>query len=1293
MSGFGNTRGPKRRKLSKPNTYEATYSSEQAKNIAAAAKADAEAENEDAVQDAVQAAANKAIKQALLEAKTKLLQSVSSAEGEGEGEGEGKVEEGEGEEGEEEEGEGEEGEEEGEEEEGEEGEEGEGEGEGEEGEEGEEEGAAVAPTVENVSGLLLLAELAEIYFKGNDAIKENAKKQIKKANNQISRTPSSVLGDPAIKSFIDNIIAPIAEGPEVEGPEAEGPEVEGPVAEAEPEAEPEAPEALEAPEAPEAPEEKIGIEYLQEKFGADADKLIKLIMCADSIHDFSSIAARGGNQGCCTDKLNEILKEPLYFNIAAGENIERKLASEYVINARKGVRYKGIEDSTINYFQEIYPKLCNFQSDTIITSIFDTSKLIVDSIPLKDCKDDCVILKFGNDYRSSTGKNILARNKITPAGQKKIEELRTYYDKYTSVGNALLTYLFGNNSGFDVVYFTFDAKKNMISDLIMGLNKIGSGNYAAGEIITPQNIVDSASTSYELFRTIGLDDLSKFNINSHDTLDRTHYYKTLNEMYSNYFTNDILSFNFIDSVIHHNNGEDTKIANRKRFKYNIKFLANANPPPNNISLIQDKNNGPTVGYLKKYIFNPITQLQNEAAALAAPGAVRAAPRAVRAAPAAQAKLSGKKRGRQEGGEESDDDDESDNNCMSIYPIAQKILNPTNVALPAPGGIPAGADLKLFTKMCFDIKRMGDHEQANALQSYIRKNFGCKGVFVTGDKLAALYSRLIGNPTIYLTGRVLTCYKGLPIVENLEKQKQNELNSIISEINNIYTKCNLILELKNIRQSNLGSILSNIHAFYNTYKAQNTNAARQLSLIGILSLIQVASSYYYINNILSKLAGIIGILTAAGVVANLDNIALNDKLPYDVILAKIAQYSATLTTIKTNYYDKIKDDIEFIQKNKLSDSSKKPIAAAGGGAAAGGAGAPELLPQASFNTFNIEVFKQDGYIPYKIEIQDNDTINIKNSNIYSIDTAINPKKETRANKNAQIIQSFINFNAELLYNKLHDADPLLDIERISGILNAPAGGAGGAAPNPKVGLLSYLNSKLTELEGLTGLGVAAPERAGKAGSSSSGGNYNGTLLVTPPGTPDRRSTKQMPSSPQSVRSVSTTTSTLKYPKHYRLNSSSTLSTLSEENNWSNYGSNSEYEWPTLSQEQQQTRSTEGIMGQEENAEQENFTNNFKSLFEEITKLFNDIQNDPILKEHIYIIKPSVITSNITLDVLQKTDIEQSDTSSLSMNISGGKYKTYKKKANRKYRKTYNNLLKKMGTLKINKKKSTRKQNRN
>ena len=111
------------------------------------------------------------------------------------------------------------------------------------------------------------------------------------------------------------------------------------------------------------------------------------------------------------------------------------------------------------------------------------------------------------------------------------------------------------------------------------------------------------------------------------------------------------------------------------------------------------------------------------------------------------------------------------NAPSVSQIYRKFKNTIWYGLAKP-------DFTLAGNILTDLKRTGDWEQCNAV-----KRLGGNHILCTGDRLCALYSRIIGNHTIYGSDKRLVIAKGIDIGEYSPEKELEYLNGKIDTIIN------------------------------------------------------------------------------------------------------------------------------------------------------------------------------------------------------------------------------------------------------------------------------------------------------------------------------------------------------------------------------------------------------------------------------------------------------------------------------------------------------------------------------
>ena len=148
------------------------------------------------------------------------------------------------------------------------------------------------------------------------------------------------------------------------------------------------------------------------------------------------------------------------------------------------------------------------------------------------------------------------------------------------------------------------------------------------------------------------------------------------------------------------------------------------------------------------------------------------------------------------------------------------INTTNVTTLMPDPV----DL---AKFFLDVKRMGDHEQANAVKALNLKDYRC--IFSTCDRLSGLYSRILGNPTVfantykssphddepvsYGSAKALFCYRGIPIIPpNPAQIARKALINNLQQFNYVLT----VFRQINYSKSSFQSLVDNIRMYKDSF---------------------------------------------------------------------------------------------------------------------------------------------------------------------------------------------------------------------------------------------------------------------------------------------------------------------------------------------------------------------------------------------------------------------------------------------------------------------------------------------
>jgi hypothetical protein len=480
----------------------------------------------------------------------------------------------------------------------------------------------------------------------------------------------------------------------------------------------------------------------------------------DSFHDFRNGTGRG-RKDCCTPELNVLTNSD---------------AQGYL--KFFGVPPSQVEEKTVDLYEKTCPLAVGFSLNKGIN--------FVD------------VVSFNQILANPA---CLANNK-SPAVKIVADADLDTVEKEKTIANALFTYLYGVPTEPTGVFFTFDASTNITKNFILNMNDAINKGFFVGQLLTPQNITDSATSP----SSAGLFKKKVFNKNvpmigeaQPPNKDRTKYVCTFKEFTSNYFSRSYTKFRIEPNTAQ---GSFTS-ATPYNFTYSI-TLPDKNGTDQtvviNFATTPDGKigkDGPSVDYLKKVIKKgvPLPLEEGENGAEIVPI-------------------------------------ETINRCATIEALIDFV--------EAEYGEEAARKL---IECIFDIKRAGDHEQSNALFYFlsIAENIH-KGILQTLDQLSALYSRLLGNTTIYTyntrTEKNLLCYKGTRIVDPLQL-KQTILASLMNNINRILGV--YLYFTRVIENSGFTKLLQNLQLY--TQYSHPTNI-----FFEYLVKIRAADAYLYLNNI-------------------------------------------------------------------------------------------------------------------------------------------------------------------------------------------------------------------------------------------------------------------------------------------------------------------------------------------------------------------------------------------------------------------------------------------------------------
>lgn len=383
--------------------------------------------------------------------------------------------------------------------------------------------------------------------------------------------------------------------------------------------------------------------------------------------------------------------------------------------------------------------------------------------------------------------------------------LKWFFEKRDKSGDAVNKDInMINGKNSFAIGFSFDARTSVIKDLIRPLNDLSKIHVY--QYITPQNFLDSANTNMEVLT---------FNDNPNflggDGTSRNKFMPSLKNEYNNFFTQGQANFSIANDGFE---DDDTK--------YGWTSIVSESPVQLEV-LYKDRKdndkhrNGPSVKFLSKLLID-CNQETNAA-----------------------------KR----------------NNCNKA--VSQLDKNYTMVD-PSPV-LQRFTDKQDLNKVIFDLKRFGDHEQANAVLYLNMK--GIPTVFVTGDILSGVYSRIIGNPTIYVNPtsagaddeedddvdgggeRSMYCYRGIQFDSDPLVAAQGQVTAVINTINSILTK---YTQLSNLTggKTNLDNLIKNIEEFYDKFKFADSDE-KVKKLYETIFQYKIKNILYYVGKLKATFA--------------------------------------------------------------------------------------------------------------------------------------------------------------------------------------------------------------------------------------------------------------------------------------------------------------------------------------------------------------------------------------------------------------------------------------------------------
>ena len=534
--------------------------------------------------------------------------------------------------------------------------------------------------------------------------------------------------------------------------------------------------------------------------GFKKEDILKLVKIIDSYHDFKvSPRLKAGIFG----KDNNGVAE-------AAASLEAERGSSSPVSKTQGTEFQAILNNYLKHLTGLTDEVF-FKSNGVTKSSPEASGRLFFE---KECGSilhasptlGCVPTKAKCSTFDHT--KLLSDDAIVLEKDEDFDE--NDVEKNKAMGQKLLEWFFPEKEGKGGIGFSFDAQAAIIKDFMQPLNNNGAGGgFYAIQVVTPQNILDSASTSYYVLN----DKAKKFITLSDKTTGRTEYTAPTKQEFSNLFTENVGSFSI--------NTTPAYDASKGSYSQDFQWQFNINPivPGDAVESITlnmeggSRNTGPSVTFLASLIYCWLRSQAGKDASAAALGACW------------QQK-------------------EANNNRM-VSPI------------PVIESLKAKARHNLIPRLLFDIKRLGDHEQANAVYYYNNTpGNALSAIFVTGDILSALYSRLLGNPTIYIRAAggdaeddddpsslscpYLMCYRGTKLETDPVAKEQNAIKNVLSQLNYYLSTITTFLSLAG--NDDFQTLLDNLE----THKAATPFVGENSALKNLLLQTKVKNTIDFLN---------------------------------------------------------------------------------------------------------------------------------------------------------------------------------------------------------------------------------------------------------------------------------------------------------------------------------------------------------------------------------------------------------------------------------------------------------------
>lgn len=445
------------------------------------------------------------------------------------------------------------------------------------------------------------------------------------------------------------------------------------------------------------------------------------------------------------------------------------------------------------------------------------------------------------------------------------------------IGEKLLNWFFPSKGGKGKIGFCFDAQSAVLKEFVKPLND--TSKFHCIQIVTPQNVLDSAGIGYTVLSEPSKETGQRFEKLS-DGKARTEYVVPTSEEFSNLFTEEYGKFSI----------QAGQTFNPDTMDFDWLFTPKGGAP---ISMGKGseghrRNTGPGVPFLASMIDCVLTNKD---------------PKTLH---------------------ECLDKRQAENDRM-VSPV------------PAIEGL----DKKWILRLIYDIKRLGDHEQANSVY-YYNQNVNNTAIFVTGDTLSALYSRMLGNPTVYIRtedetkadsdkGSYIMCYRGLEKNIPEDVKARTNVENTLSQLNYYFSKISAFIGLAS--KSDLSVLITNLE----TYKDATPFTGEDGQLANLFLKAKLYNALEFLNKLTRNLNPISDLLEAQKTTLinkipkkngpNYTNeslsVTLNKELTVDE-LNRLNQYLTESMTALTPLMNSVISDLQYLNNFMVVSKEGTPV---------------------------------------------------------------------------------------------------------------------------------------------------------------------------------------------------------------------------------------------------------------------------------------------------------------------------------------------------------------------------------